>query len=207
LSLTIVAVRHGRTAWNLERRFQGHTDIPLDATGLAQARALAAHLRGERFDAAYSSDLSRARETAQCIVADRAHLQLTLDPRWREMKFGVWEGSTWPEISARFPEVAAAPNAGGDFLTPPEGEAFADLCARVAAALADLRAASAPGATVLLATHAGPLHALLRVVLGASEADALKVRFEPASLTRLRLADAGGELLELNVVPEPVEVA
>jgi broad specificity phosphatase PhoE len=62
--MELICVRHGRTAWNAARRFQGQTDIPLDDEGLAQAQALAAHLRGERFDFALASDLNRARTTA-----------------------------------------------------------------------------------------------------------------------------------------------
>jgi len=178
--------------------------VPLDATGLAQAAALAAHLRGEHFDAAISSDLLRARTTAECIVAGRAGLQVQPDARWRELKFGAWEGLTWPEIAERFPGLAAAPNAGGAFVTPPAGESFDALCARVAAALDDLRARFRTGQTVVVATHAGPLHALLRVVLGAEAAKALGVRFEPATLTRLRVLERGAELVELNVSPAPV---
>jgi len=201
--LTLVAVRHGRTAWNAERRFQGHTEVPLDATGLAQAAALAAHLRDEAFDAAISSDLTRALATGQRIVREHPGLAVAPDPRWREMMFGAWEGLTWPEIIERFPGTAAAPNSGGAFVTPPEGESFEAVCTRVAAAVACLRADFSGGGTVLLATHAGPLHALLRVALGADAAAALAVRFEPASLTRLRFHADGVEVRELNVVPAP----
>jgi probable phosphoglycerate mutase len=199
----LVAVRHGRTAWNAERRFQGHTEVPLDATGMAQAAALAAHLRDEPFDAAISSDLTRALSTAERIAREHPGLEVQPDARWREMMFGAWEGLTWPEITQRFPGIAAAPNAGGAFVTPPEGESFEAVCARVSEAVASLSSAFRGGGTVLVATHAGPLHALLRVVLGADAAAALQVRFEPASLTRLRLHSGGAELLELNLVPAP----
>jgi len=194
-------VRHGRTAWNLERRFQGHTDVPLDATGLAQAADLAAHLRGEPFAAAISSDLGRALATAECIADAHPGLVVEPDARWREMRFGAWEGLTWPQIAERFPD-AAAPNSGGAFATPSEGESFEAVCARVATAVDALRARFANGGTVLVTTHAGALHALLQVVLGRTAAEALSIRFEPATLTRLRLHARGGELLEVNVRPE-----
>jgi broad specificity phosphatase PhoE len=97
--LELVCVRHGRTAWNAKRRFQGRTDVPLDAEGLAQARALAAHLSRERFSISLSSDLSRAADTAEAIGASCGVL-VEPEPRLREMRFGEWEGLTWNEIVA-----------------------------------------------------------------------------------------------------------
>jgi probable phosphoglycerate mutase len=193
----LVIVRHGRTSWNAEARFQGHTDVPLDAIGRAQAAALAAALRDEPLDAAVASDLSRARETAEAVLKGR-DIPLVLDARWREMAFGAWEGLTWSEIAARFPESAGRPNEGGRFVTPTGGESFEALCRRVRSAVIDLAAHGRPGSRVLVGTHAGPLHALLRVVLGQDEAAALNVRFEPASITRLRLRGAGATILALN---------
>jgi broad specificity phosphatase PhoE len=89
--LELVCVRHGRTAWNAVRRFQGRTDVPLDEEGRAQAQALAVHLRGERFDLALSSDLSRAAATAAAIGA-ACGVAIELEPRLREMQFGSWRG-------------------------------------------------------------------------------------------------------------------
>jgi broad specificity phosphatase PhoE len=193
----MVVVRHGRTAWNADGRFQGHSDIPLDEEGRRQARALAALLAAERFDAAVASDLSRAWETAATIVAGR-DLALDPDARWREMRFGAWEGLTWPEIVERNPALADASAVAPKFYTPAGGETFDEVCTRIAAAVAALDARAHDGARVLVATHAGPLHALLRVVLGESEATALGVRFSPASITRFALGPAGGRVVELN---------
>ena len=190
----LVAVRHGRTAWNADGRFQGQTDVPLDAIGRAQARALAALLAPETFDAAIASDLSRARETAEIVLGTRP-VTLENDPRWREMQFGAWEGLTWNEIVARHPEAAGnAPR----FATPPGGESFDELCARVGSALHGLAARFTHPARVLVVTHAGVLHALVRVALGESESDALAVRFAPATVTRLLLGPSGNRVLELN---------
>ena len=77
--MELICVRQGRTAWNALRRFQGQTDIPLDDEGLAQAQALAAHLRDEHFDHALASDLVRARTTAETILGERK-LALQLSP-------------------------------------------------------------------------------------------------------------------------------
>jgi probable phosphoglycerate mutase len=188
-------VRHGRTAWNLAGRFQGQTDVELDETGRAQARAVARRLAAEPFDVAVCSDLARARETAEILTAGRA-VPLERDARWREMRFGAWEGLAWDEIVARYPEQAAQSETVPKFYTPAGGETFDELCARIAAALAELRARDV--ASALVVTHAGPLHALLRVALGESEATALGVRFTQASVTRLRFGTAGAELVSLN---------
>jgi broad specificity phosphatase PhoE len=201
VALLLTVVRHGRTAWNQTGRFQGHTDIPLDEEGRAQARRLAARLGDERFDAAFSSDLARARETAETILGARA-ATLVLDARWREMRFGEWEGLTWAEIVARSPGIEAGGGAKPRFYTPQGGEGFDAVCARVESALADLTREPARSGNVLIVTHAGPLHALLRVALGDERSDALAVRFSPASVTRLRRSDAAWELAALNVSDE-----
>jgi len=197
MQLELVVLRHGRTEWNAGGRFQGHTDVPLDATGRAQARALGSLLAGDRFDAAYASDLARARETAQLVLGGRGP-ELQLDARWREMRFGVWEGLTWTEIVARDPALAERSATTPKFYTPDGGESFDECCARVAAALEAIRSRASDGARVLVATHAGPLHALLRVALGESEAAALAVRFSPASITRLAFEGDAARVVELN---------
>jgi 2,3-bisphosphoglycerate-dependent phosphoglycerate mutase len=95
--------RHGETDWNREGRLQGHTDTPLNRTGLAQAEALARRLRPHRLDAILSSDLSRALTTAR-IVADALRVPLTSDPGLRETSVGAAEGLIWADAKARFGE-------------------------------------------------------------------------------------------------------
>ncbi|MGB3014153.1 MAG: histidine phosphatase family protein, partial [Candidatus Nanopelagicales bacterium] len=87
----LVLWRHGRTAWNLEHRFQGQTDVALDEVGVRQARAAAGLLMALRPQLIVSSDLSRARDTAQAL-ADRTSLTVQTDPRLRETNGGRWEG-------------------------------------------------------------------------------------------------------------------
>jgi len=193
----LVVLRHGRTAWNQDGRFQGHTDIPLDETGRAQALALRAYLSNRSFSRAIASDLARARETAEIVLGERGP-ELETDSRWREMRFGTWEGLTWPQIVERHPELSERHAKTPKFFTPDGGESFDELCARVSDALREVDVLARGGDLVLLATHAGPLHALLRVALGATEADALGVRFEPATVTRLAFSPDGARVLELN---------
>jgi 2,3-bisphosphoglycerate-dependent phosphoglycerate mutase len=145
-------VRHGETDWNRERRVQGHTDIPLNDEGRRQAQALAAELSTVHFDAAYSSDLARASETAAIVVGARP-LVVTQDPELREKHFGTWEGLTDDAIHEQFPQAANGP--WGD------GETTEAMDDRIVAALARI-AGSHPGGSVLVVTHGGPLRALYR---------------------------------------------
>ena len=93
---TLLLVRHGETDWNAEGRLQGHTDRPLSDYGRRQAERLAEELDGEELEAIYSSDLARARDTAE-IVGRKLGLPTVLDPDLREKDWGTWEGLTAAE--------------------------------------------------------------------------------------------------------------
>jgi broad specificity phosphatase PhoE len=93
---TLLLVRHGETDWNADGRLQGQTDRPLNDFGRRQARQLAADLEGDELEAIYSSDLARARETAE-IVGERIGLRVVLDSDLREKDWGTWEGLTAAE--------------------------------------------------------------------------------------------------------------
>ena len=149
---TILVARHGETDWNVERRVQGHTDRPLNERGLVQAGALAESLEGERLDAVYSSDLSRAYETAR-LVAEPRGLEVTTLPDLREKHFGTWEGLTDDEVLKRFPYAASG--GWGD------AETTEELTERVRGALTEIASRHA-GGHVLVVTHGGPLRVALR---------------------------------------------
>lgn len=199
--MELVFVRHGQTAWNAERRFQGHTDIPLDDEGRAQAQALAMHLQPERFDLAVTSDLTRAATTAGLICAGR-NLTLETDVDLREMRFGAWEGLTWDEIVARWPDVAAAHQTTPRTYTPENGETYEALGERVMRALARVTARLAPDGRALIMSHAGVMHALVGGMLGAQAEVSLRLRFVPASIMRaVGSAADGWRLSAVNEVP------
>lgn len=147
----ILLARHGETDWNREHRIQGQTDIPLNATGLAQAQALAEELADEGIVAVYASDLSRAFDTAAAVAA-RHTLQVSVDVDLREKNFGSWEGLTDVEIRERFPD--AQRGAWGD------GETTEEVAERVVGALSRIRQAHASG-LVLVVGHGGSLRAAL----------------------------------------------
>lgn len=154
----LLIARHGETDWNAAGRWQGHTDVPLNATGRAQAAALAERLRSEGIAAVASSDLSRARTTAE-IVAGALGLPVAFaDPDLREQRYGRFEGLTPAECEVRYPEdwsrYVASPHAG-----PPGGESRADLVARVVRAVQ--AAATRLSAPTLLVSHGGAIRALL----------------------------------------------
>jgi broad specificity phosphatase PhoE len=139
---TLLLVRHGETDWNAERRWQGHADVPLNARGRAQAEALAEQLTGERIDAIYSSDLSRARDTAAAVGA-RLDVPVVSDPDLREIDVGAVEGLTWDESEALRAEGWP-------------GEPKADHARRILRAL-DRIAAAHPHSRVLVVTHGGSM--------------------------------------------------
>ncbi len=177
-------MRHGRTAWNAERRFQGRTDVPLDDEGRAQAAALAVYLRPERFDRAIASDLTRAATTAAAIGA-ACGVTIEPEPRLREMSFGTWEGLTWSEIIVRYPAFAQHSPAAPSRLVPEAGESFAAVCERVRPVLAELTARLEAGGRALIVSHAGIMHALVSVALAEPDEAALGITFAPASIMRL----------------------
>jgi broad specificity phosphatase PhoE len=150
---TILLVRHGETDWNRERRWQGHADPPLNEAGRRQAEQLAETLLADPPAAVYSSDLLRARETAEAVTA-RLGLPLVLDPRLREADVGEWSGLTTPEIEERYPAGAARRLAGGTGWE--RGETYEQLRERVLEALHEIAAAN-DGRRVLVVTHGGPM--------------------------------------------------
>ena len=161
----ICVVRHGETFWNAERRIQGHIDIDLNPTGLRQARAAARRLEEEgAFAAVYSSDLSRARVTAEAIAAHLGR-PVRLRPALRERRYGLFEGLTYTEASQRHPEAYAAFEARQPAAPIPGGESLSEFSARVTGCLEAL-AASHGGETLLLVCHGGVLDVINRHVRG-----------------------------------------
>lgn len=159
----VCLARHGQTAFNLEGRFQGHLPVPLDATGRAQARELAALAAEREWAALWCSPLARARETAD-VVAAAVGLVPREDARFAETDTGDWTGRSFAEVQAEDPagfEGFVTMREGFRF---PGGESFAEQHARVQAGLADVRAGALPA---LVVCHRG----VMRLALGGGALD------------------------------------
>jgi 2,3-bisphosphoglycerate-dependent phosphoglycerate mutase len=156
----ILAIRHGQTAWNASARIQGHTDIGLDTLGQWQALQLAQALGHEELQAIYSSDLTRARDTAAPLAAARG-LPVGADTGLRERAFGEFEGLSFEQIESRWPEQALAWRRRDPGFGPRGGEVLRDFRERVVAALNRLALAHR-GQCIALVTHGGVLDLLYR---------------------------------------------
>ncbi len=158
----ILLARHGETAWNALGRLQGHTDIPLNETGRAQARALADGVAGAGIAAVVTSDLARARETGEIVAAALGLGAPVIEPGLRERRFGVFEGLTRDECATRHPEAWQAwqERTGG----PADAEPRALAIARIAEALA--RIAAGGGGPALVVSHGGVMRMWLGEILG-----------------------------------------
>ena len=147
----IILLRHGETEWNRLGKYQGQSDIALSEKGRCQAQTLAAHFPVRTLQAAYASDLQRAMETAR-VATSSFGCTVTAEPRLREVNFGDWEGLTYAQISAGWPEAMEKFFQLPDLLEIPHGETFAEVQQRAMAALEEIAAAH-EGETVLAAAH------------------------------------------------------
>lgn len=193
-------VRHGQTRHNLERRYLSHSDSPLTAYGEAQTRALAERLRRIPFGVAIASPSGRTRLAAQAIVAGRRGVTVVEDPAWVEVDHGRWEGLTYREVQARYPDEARARWAAGPDGRAAGGESLAEAAARVTAAwgalLRDHR-----GGRVLVATHATPIQLVLCACLGLPPAEHWRWRIDLGSVTCVDVYGGGAIVRMVNDVP------
>lgn len=160
----VVLWRHGRTAWNAESRFQGTTDVPLDEVGVAQAERAARDLATLSPDLLVSSDLERARVTAEALGAI-VGLEVSTDPALRETFAGSWQGLVRDDIIAADGD-AFRRWASGEDVRPGGGELRSEVAARVTGAVLQHAALLPEGGTLVVASHGGAIRACLGTLLG-----------------------------------------
>ncbi len=159
---TIYVVRHGETDWNVQRRTQGHTDIPLNSNGEIQAEELGKELQDIKFDAAFSSDLQRAHKTAEIIVLEKK-LVVQTTKLLRERSWGSMEGKNVDEnnvvIKELLTKLSKAEIAG--FKISPDIESDDELMGRILTFLREV-AVGYPNKTVLVVSHGGVIRTLFQ---------------------------------------------
>jgi alpha-ribazole phosphatase len=182
-------VRHGLTHWNVQQRFCGHSDIPLSARGQAQALWIAEQLLKESISAIYTSDLMRARETAEIISGQRTSaVQIKESIAWREMDFGEWEGLTYTQIVEQdkgYMDFFTDP----EHHTPPNGESLVHIQQRVKGALSAIvhNDELLVAGDAVIVSHGGPLRILLCSILGMPLQRQWQLQLDPGSLSAIDL--------------------
>ena len=154
----LLCVRHGESTWNAERKWQGWADPPLSPLGIEQAREAAARLDGIGFVAVFSSDLARARQTAELLADGR---EVVVEPLLRERDVGDWSGWRSDEIEARWPGQIEAWQTGR-IPSPPGGEDNGEFTARVVAGVERVAARVGDRGPALVVVHGGVVRALER---------------------------------------------
>jgi alpha-ribazole phosphatase len=192
----LVLVRHAETAWNRDRRIQGHTDIALSPRGHEQARGLGLRLAREPIRAVYASDLSRARETAEPLAAALG-IPVRTTPLLREVGFGAWEGLTIAEVEAGWPDEYAAWRQDSVSYRPPRGERIEELQRRTLAAVAEIVSAY-PGESVAVVAHGGSVKSILCGLMGFPLSVWRRLRVDNASISRLVFGPLGPTLTLYN---------
>lgn len=197
-AVKLVLWRHGQTLWNAERRFQGQSDVPLNAEGHQQAQRAARFLAALRPHAIYSSDLARAVGTADRL-AQLTGVAVQLDKDLRERHGGSWEGLTDIEIRTRYPHAYAA-------WIPPDGEPIATVAERAAEAFERVADTLANGSVAVVVSHGAAISLGISRLLGLSENIRVLGGLDNCAWSVLGRRARRWRLLEHNVgtLPEPV---
>jgi probable phosphoglycerate mutase len=155
----LVVIRHGETEWNINNRFQGHLDSKLTLPGEKQAEAIADALKGEAYDVIYSSDLKRAKHTAE-IIAGKLNMRVYTEKDLREINLGAMQGLKKDEFIIKYPEVISKYNTDPEYIIP-GGESRMQLYCRVTEILEKIvRKHESQG--ILLVAHGGVLDCIIR---------------------------------------------
>ena len=183
----LLLVRHGQTDWHNPKRAQGWTDVPLNATGRAQAAALAAALEDEKIDRVLASDLGRAQDTARALGRN-----FETDARLRERNYGDWEGGDFASVNRDLAQKAVAEGRTAERVRPPGGESALDVWERLSPLVLELLKGEG---TTLVVAHGGSVAAMLCQLILATPASAHSFHFTNGSVTELERRADGFMLL------------
>jgi broad specificity phosphatase PhoE len=193
VTTTLLLARHGESDWNHSKRWQGFADRPLTDLGRRQAAELARHLEDTELDAVYSSDLQRARETAE-IVAQTKGLRVETTTELREVDVGSWSGLTRADAEARYPEHYARWLQGGEGWE--DGETYDQLGERVVRAIRRI-AKIHEGERILVVAHGGTIRAIHAAALGVDVHSYRRIQRVEPNATLSAVCVEEGRLTEL----------
>lgn len=192
----LLLVRHGESEYNSARRFAGHVDVGLTENGRRQVERLRHRLADEKIDAVYSSDLKRARLTAEMLVHGKGMI-ITTCPELREISYGEVEGLPFSDIQRSYPELAKQISNTDLTMRFPGGESFMEFVGRVSTFKETLKN-HGPSETLLVVAHGGPLRALVCDMLGIGQTSWWQFSIDNASLTIVQTYPRGAILSLLN---------
>lgn len=198
--MQLFLIRHGETVWNMEKRCQGHTDVPLNGKGLAQAEKLGRFIKDIQFDAIYASDLERAAQTAEKI-AQYHELNVQTLPALRERNYGEWEGLTLEQINRRYSDQRQVRREGGRYGI----EKYADLQKRVYNGLTELTKKHL-GQNIVAVSHGGSINAFLHRITNGELGTGVTV-IENTSVTNIVFEkNTGWNVIDVNQTAHLEEV-
>jgi phosphoserine phosphatase len=194
----IVLVRHGATDWNLQGRCQGSTDRDLSDVGIRQAAQLAAFLSNEEIHAIYSSNLRRARQTAE-LISQPLNLSVMIEDNVRELDHGELEGLTFNEIKSAHAEFLARWRSIPAEICVPGGERLADVAERAWSGLTQIVRRHQEAESIVVVSHNFPILGIICRVTGTPLNDYRAFHIDPCSLTRLRYDGNGDwQVIQIN---------
>jgi broad specificity phosphatase PhoE len=169
--LRVIVIRHAQTVWNASGRAQGQADPELSETGRRQCDQVAGRLASVTIESLWSSDLTRAHETAMAVAERHPGLAVGLDSDLREISLGQWEGADRNTLQRDWPDLYAGWLSRPSWDLVPDGEGSAAFKARVMRCFGRIVAAASDDQTVAVVTHIGVIRTLLATVVGADAGD------------------------------------
>lgn len=215
--MELYLVRHGETLWNQEGRYYGHSDIELAPEGLLQAQMLGKYFRQIEFDQIFVSPLKRAIDTAkECVSEEDFAKKIIREPRLAEQNFGLFEGKTYRELKAEYPEELRLWNQDWQEYCLPRGESFHDVRARVEDFVTDLwrqerlseenkeglQAVKKRRKKILIAAHKGTFGHMLASMLHMPLSGYWNFVFEQGTYSRIDIEDGYAIIRCLNALPK-----
>jgi broad specificity phosphatase PhoE len=192
----IILVRHGQTPWNKDKIFRGTVDIPLNDTGIEEARLAGEWLKGETIHAAYTSPLSRSRDTAEAIcrhhglaVADLGGLG--------DLNYGDWQGLPLSEVKVKYADLYRQWETAPHTVRFPQGETLDEVRARALAGVEEV-VKRHPGQVVLLSAHRAVNKVLIAALIGLDNSHFWRIGQDTTAINRFRWTGAVWEILLVN---------